>query len=199
MKRISSFRFSSPRLRLWALVVLPHLRVAGLVQDQARPARCASCSRSGRASARNAAMRSESALRALPRELLRLHDLAGGLIEGDRARPRASSLTRRTAVVAEAALGHVDDALELQVVGGVEGDLQVGDGVLDLLALIEAGARRSRGRAGRARRSGPRRRASGRTPAPGSPCRLRRVAGLLQRLDVLGDRGALPPRRPTCR
>ena len=42
--------------------------------------------------------------------------------------------------VAQPALGHVEDALELEIVGGVEGDLQIGDGVLDLLAFVEARA-----------------------------------------------------------
>ena len=42
--------------------------------------------------------------------------------------------------VAEAALRHVDDALEFQVVGGIVRDLQIGDRVLDLLALVEARA-----------------------------------------------------------
>ena len=81
------FQVLQPRLRLRALVVLPHLRVAGLVQDQlgelgvlhavdlAAPAleggdadRPATCAR-------------------WPVELFRLDDFARGLVEGNRARP----------------------------------------------------------------------------------------------------------------
>ena len=40
----------------------------------------------------------------------------------------------------QAALGNVDDALEGEVVVGLDDDPQVGDGVADLLALVEAGA-----------------------------------------------------------
>ena len=73
-------------------------------------------------------------------KLLGLHDLARRLVERDAAaRPRqlGDAPYRR---IAKSALGHIDDALELEVVGGIERHLQVGDGVLDLLALVEAGA-----------------------------------------------------------
>ena len=40
--------------------------------------------------------------------------------------------------VAEAALGHVDDALEGEVVGRLRDDAQVGEGVADFHALVEA-------------------------------------------------------------
>ena len=140
MKRIELLQVLEPRLRLRALVRLPHLRVAGLIQDQLGELGVLHAARSGRASARSAAMRSASDLRALPGQLLRLDDLARGLVERRSARARASSLTRLHRGVAEPALGHIDDALELQVVGRVERDLEVGDGVLDLLALVEARA-----------------------------------------------------------
>ena len=42
--------------------------------------------------------------------------------------------------LAQAALGHVDDALERQVVAGLGDDAQVRHGVADLLALVEPGA-----------------------------------------------------------
>ena len=69
-------------------------------------------------------------------EFLRLDDLAGGLEDGDAAGAgeRADAVDRG---VADAALGRVDDALELEVVGGVVRDLEIGDGVLDLEALVE--------------------------------------------------------------
>ena len=41
-------------------------------------------------------------------------------------------------LVADASLGHVDDALGAHLVGGVDDHLQVGERVLDLLAVIEA-------------------------------------------------------------
>ncbi len=75
----------------------------------------------------------------LARELLRLDDLAGGLEQGNSpgAGKGMEPLQRR---VAEAALGHIDDALELEVVRRIGGDLEIGDGVLDLGALVEARA-----------------------------------------------------------
>ena len=43
-------------------------------------------------------------------------------------------------LVAEAALGLVDDALEREVVGGLDDEAEVGEGVADLGALVEAEA-----------------------------------------------------------
>ena len=43
-------------------------------------------------------------------------------------------------LVAEPALRHIHDALEFEVGGGVLQHLQIGDGVLDLLPLVEARA-----------------------------------------------------------
>ena len=88
MKRIELFQVLQPRLRLRALVVLPHLRVAGLVQDQLGQLGVLHAVDLARASARRRRSRSASALRALPVELLGLDDLARGLIERD-ARARA--------------------------------------------------------------------------------------------------------------
>src|SRR5690606_13255899 len=42
--------------------------------------------------------------------------------------------------IADAALGHVDDALEGEVVGIVGNNAQVGDGVADFAAFVELGA-----------------------------------------------------------
>ena len=72
-------------------------------------------------------------------QLVCLDDLARGLEQWNAAGAgkRMDFLHRR---VAEPALGYVDDALELEIVSRIERDVQVGDGVLDLLALIEAGA-----------------------------------------------------------
>ena len=42
--------------------------------------------------------------------------------------------------IADAALGHVDDALEGEVVVGRDGDLEIGERVADFLALVEARA-----------------------------------------------------------
>ena len=42
--------------------------------------------------------------------------------------------------IADGAFGHVEDAAQVDVVIGVGDHAQVGEGVLDLLALVEAGA-----------------------------------------------------------
>ncbi len=44
--------------------------------------------------------------------------------------------------VAEAALGHIDDALEGQIVGRLRDHAQIGERVADFGALVEARARR---------------------------------------------------------
>ena len=71
------------------------------------------------------------------RQLIRFDDLARGLIERNDAGAGqlVDALDRR---VAEAALRHVDDALEFQIVGGVGDDVEIGDRVLDFLALVKA-------------------------------------------------------------
>ena len=43
-------------------------------------------------------------------------------------------------VVADAALGDVDDALEGEIVGGLADDAQIGEGVADFAALVKARA-----------------------------------------------------------
>ena len=73
-------------------------------------------------------------------QLLRLHDLARGLIERHAAAGARQLVQAPQGGIAEPALGHVENALEFQVVDRVERHLQVGDGVLDLLALVEPGA-----------------------------------------------------------
>ena len=55
-------------------------------------------------------------------------------------RARDASCIVRSADFADAAARHVDDALERQVVGRLHHGAHVGDGVADLLPLVEAQA-----------------------------------------------------------
>ena len=64
-----------------------------------------------------------------PRRLEQRHALRAGQL-----------MQRLQARLAQAPARRVDDALEFEVVGGVEGDLEIGGGVLDFLPLIEARA-----------------------------------------------------------
>ena len=57
-------------------------------------------------------------------------------------------MQRLQACLAEAALQHIDDALEGQIVVGADDDTQIGNGVADFLALmreVRAGVRASAG------------------------------------------------------
>ena len=97
--------------------------------------------------------------------------------------------------VAEAALGHVDDALEGEVVGRLVDQAQIGQRVADLGALVEARAADD---------------AVGQAEGDEAVLELahlergahqdrdlvERVSVALQRLDLLADRRAPPPRSP---
>ena len=72
-------------------------------------------------------------------QLVRLDDEAGRLHERH-ARGAGVVVQDLDGGVAEAALRRVDDALEGEVVGRVRGGAQVGEGVADLGALVEARA-----------------------------------------------------------
>ena len=123
------------RMRLRALVRLPHRSVAAVVEDEFGEFGVAH-GLSRAPPVVELAHQAGERLARLAGEFFRLDDLAGGLEDGDAtgAGERADAVDRG---VADAALGRVDDALELEVVGGVVRDLEIGDGVLDLEALVE--------------------------------------------------------------
>ena len=114
-------------MRLRALVVLPHRRVAALIEDHL-----------GKFGVRHGVDLTAPALelasnwvserRALPvSSSVSTISRAAWYIE--MPRDRASSRTRFDRRVANRALRRVDDALELQVVRGVERYFEIGDGV----------------------------------------------------------------------
>ena len=74
-----------------------------------------------------------------PRGHARFVPAPQGVDEPDSVAAREALQTAHR-LVTHSALGHVDDALGAHLVGGVHDHLQVGQGVLDLLAVIEAGA-----------------------------------------------------------
>ena len=123
-----------------AFVGLPHRRVAGFVQHDFGQLRVRH-----RILARAPALETRHQL-AQREARLRLH-LVGGAERRGRFGERDALLAGVVVQhlhggVAEAALGHVDDALEGEVVGRLRDDAQVGQRVADFGALVEARARR---------------------------------------------------------
>src|SRR5262245_13277023 len=125
-----------PRLRLRALLLLPHLGVTGFIQDQLGELGVAHAVELPAPALEHRQQIGQRAAR-LARQLLGFDDFAGGLVERDTARAGELRQTPQRAV-ADAAFGDIDDAFELEVVGRIERDLKVGDRIADLLALVKA-------------------------------------------------------------
>ena len=140
MKRISSFRFSSRTGACGRLVGLPHRGVAGLVEDQLGELGVAHGLDQRRASARRRRRdrRAPCAASAVSSSVSTIS--ARRLRTAARRAARASSWMRLQRGVAEAALRHVDDALEVQDRWPAWRDAEISDRVPDLLALVEARA-----------------------------------------------------------
>ena len=80
-----------------------------------------------------------SALRACAGQLVGVEDARGG--EGQRDALGAGELVDLGhRLVAEPALGHVDDPFEGEIVGGLDDHAQIGERIADLGALVEAEA-----------------------------------------------------------
>ena len=97
------------------------------------PSRTAACQRS------KSATSAPSAARARAGRPPSASDQAGGVEQAD-AVVAGDAVQLLHRLVADAALGRVDDALEGEVVVGRDGDAEVGHGVADLQALVEARA-----------------------------------------------------------
>ena len=124
------------RLGLRRSLRLPHLRVAGLIQDQF----CKLGVAHGVDQRPPAVERGDQVRKRFPRlrlQLLGLDDQPRRLHQ--RRAPRPGELMQRLqARLAQAPARHVDDALEFEVVRRIERDFEIGGGVPDLLPLVEA-------------------------------------------------------------
>ncbi len=124
-----------PRLGLRALVLLPHRGVAAVIQDQL--GKLGMAHRFGRLPPHvELGEQTGKRLACLGWQLISFDDLAGGLVDRDLAgtRERTDAVDRG---IANGTLRGIDNPFELEVVGRVDGDLEVGDGVADFLAVIE--------------------------------------------------------------
>ena len=119
-------------------VLLPHLRVAGFVEHQRNHVRMRRLGQRGAPGAEPLDQPAESAARA-GLELVGLDQPLRRPVEGEAggARQLVDGAERS---LAQAALGQVHDALEGEVVVGAHHDADIGHGVPDLLALVEAQA-----------------------------------------------------------
>ena len=139
MERTSSFRFSSRPAASALRSLLPHLGVAALVEHDLGQLGVRQRVLLRRASGRSSSSRSRSAVRGLGFSSSVSAISARGLDQRDA--PLAGVVVQQLdGGVAEAALGHVDDALEGEVVGRRVDDAEIGEGVADLGALVEARA-----------------------------------------------------------
>ena len=138
MERTSSFRFSSRPAASAQRSLLPHLGVAALVEHDL-----------GQLVVRQRVLLRAPAVEAVDQVAQRVARLRLQLVgRGDRARGlgQRHALLARVVVqhldggVAKPALGHVDDALEGEIVGRRVDDAQIGQRVADLGALVEARA-----------------------------------------------------------
>ena len=120
-------------------VGLKHRGVAAFVEEDAAQARDGGGSLAiSRQRAMSATKLAEAAA-GLGRELVAVEQVRGG--EQQRLLRRAGvAVDGRDRLVAEPALGRVDDAFEREVVGRLDDQAEVGDGVADLGALVEAEA-----------------------------------------------------------
>ena len=142
LQRLDQFaQVLQPARRVGRLVGLPHGGVAALVEDApgdlhmigvGSPQFGVPAVEPGD----QFAQRSGGPLR---QALAGLHRDAGGLQQVDAVVP-GDGVDRLLRLVAEAAFGGVDDALEGQPVVGRDGDAEIGHGVADLQALVEARA-----------------------------------------------------------
>src|SRR5262249_55887822 len=130
------FQVLEARLRLRAAVALPHGGIAGFIEDQLGE-RGVPKGRGAQPPALEGGDEIAERPARLAGQLLRLDDLARRLEQRNRARP-GELVDAAERGVAKSALGHVENALEFEIVGGVANDLEIGDGILDLLALVEA-------------------------------------------------------------
>ena len=120
-------------------VGLEHRGVAGFVEDQAGELGVGKLVELRRASGRNRRPGCRALRRAGAGQLVRVEDARGG--DGERDLLGAGERVElRHRLVAEAALGRVDDPLEGEVVGGLGDDAQISERVADLGALVEAEA-----------------------------------------------------------
>ena len=125
-----------PSGRIGRFVLLPHVGVAGFLQHRLRDVGL----RHGLREFRPASERDQKIAQGRARSRLQLVGL------DEEARRFHHRHARRAGVVvqkldrrvAEAAFGHVDDALESEIVGWLIDATQIGEGVADLGALVEA-------------------------------------------------------------
>ena len=122
-----------------AAVLLPHLGVAGSRRARSRPARCAAACPSARASGRSSSIDVAQRAARLGLQLVGRDDRARGLGQRHAALARVV-VQQLDGGVAEPALGHVDDALEGEIVGRRVDHAQIGQRVADFGALVEARA-----------------------------------------------------------
>ena len=130
------FQVLELRLRLRRFLRLPHLGVAGLIEDQLGELGMAH-GLDQRAPAVEGGDEVGQRLSRLRLQLLGLDDQPRRLHQRHASRAR-KLMQRFQARFAEAPPRRVDDALEFQIVGGIERHLEIGGRVPDLLALIEA-------------------------------------------------------------
>ena len=128
-----------PPRRLGRAVELPHLGVAGFLQDHFGEIDVAASCRSPPTSGAKLFRRSESACRCLAFSSSVSTSSPTAAISGMLRRARVA-MDELDGGGAEAALRRVDDALEGEVVGGVHGGAEIGERVADLHALVEARA-----------------------------------------------------------
>ena len=128
-----------PPRRLGRAVHLPHLGVAGFLQDHLGEIGVARASDQLLRPARKALQEIGERLPLLRLDLLGQHQLAGRRHQRDVARARMA-VDQLDGGGAEAALRRVDDALEGEVVGRVHRGAEIGERVADLHALVEARA-----------------------------------------------------------
>ena len=125
-----------PSLRLGTLVVLPHCSVARFIEnDLGEFDMRKACQRL--APAGEGVEQVPQGVACLGRQFVRLAQDFGGAIERN-AFLACKLMQTLDRAVAYTALRHVDDALECQIVVGRRRDLEIGEGVADFLALIEA-------------------------------------------------------------
>ncbi len=127
-----------PPLRVGRFLLGPHVRIAGFLQD--RPGQVVMGRRlQGEAPALEMGHEVPERPAGGGLHLVRFDEIARGLHQWH-AGAAGMGVKKAQGRLAEAALRHVDDALEGEVVGGLGGGAQIGEGVADLRPLVEARA-----------------------------------------------------------
>ena len=149
IERISSLRFSSRPAASARAVVLPHLGVAELVEHDLGQLGVGQGVALGAPAVERGDEVAQRAAR-LGLELFGLRPWRAPPRTAGCARSRGMVVQQLQGGVAEAALGHVDDALEGEVVGRRVDEAQIGERIADFLRARRSAGRRSPDRAGRA-------------------------------------------------